>query len=134
MTSKQIEDISYVIIEWCMNTFKRSKYHKDLPLVIVKYAHERYKNCYGEYDIKYNIMFIYSKRNRAVLQLVNTIIHEFVHHLQSPNWTMRYLEKYGRKVNKNPYEIEAYTISNKFNIICAKEIEKKVNKILKKRR
>ena len=48
---------------------------------------------------------------RTMKEVVIYIIHEYMHHLQSPTWYTRYHNMYGYW--KNPYEIQAQEIAER---------------------
>ena len=133
MTIDNAGKISYEIMLWCGIVFGKSKYQDDYPMIIVKYELDKKYSYYGEYDPYYNTIFIYTKLNQTTLQLTNTVIHEYIHYLQSPIWLSRYINKYGRKVKKNPYEIAASFIAANFYKICERELRSKIKRWTKKK-
>lgn len=60
----------------------------------------------AEYDRKLNKLFIYSDYNNSVEDVIRSIIHEYVHYLQSASWMGRYY-KMGYNYTNHPYELKA---------------------------
>ena len=129
-TTRKISDL---VISWCAEVLGKSKYHSDYPIPVVQYKSDVYnKRCYGEYDQYDNIIFVYTRVNRTVKILINTIIHEYVHYLQQPAWINRYIKKYGTKLKNNPYECKAETVALSLSKTCEKQLRSKINRWLRK--
>ena len=60
----------------------------------------------AEYDRKLNKLFIYSDYNNSVEDVIRSIIHEYVHYLQSASWMGRYY-KMGYNYQTHPYELKS---------------------------
>tara|TARA_R110001592_G_scaffold4039_1_gene22759 strand:+ start:301 stop:675 length:375 start_codon:yes stop_codon:yes gene_type:complete len=60
----------------------------------------------AEYDRKLNKLFIYSDYNNSVEDIIRSIIHEYIHYLQSGSWMGRYY-KMGHDYTTHPYELKA---------------------------
>ena len=60
----------------------------------------------AEYDRKLNKLFIYSDYNNSIEDVIRSIIHEYVHYLQSASWMGRYY-KMGYNYTNHPYELKA---------------------------
>jgi len=60
----------------------------------------------AEFDRKENKLFIYSDYNNSIEDVIRSIIHEYVHYLQSGSWMTRY-KNMGYKYGSHPYEISA---------------------------
>ncbi len=60
----------------------------------------------AEYDRKLNRLFIYSDYNNSIEDVIRSIIHEYVHYLQSASWMGRYY-KMGYNYTNHPYELKA---------------------------
>ena len=66
----------------------------------------------GEYTFDYqNEIVLYWKNINTVEDLLRTLIHEYIHHLQSPTWYRRYW-RMGYTYETHPYEIEAFEAEN----------------------
>jgi hypothetical protein len=118
------EKIANVVLDWCIAEFGMSAFHKELPLIYVEYGSDwnvYRKTPFGMYDKDENIIFIFTKRHHNVKQLVNTVLHEYKHFLQSPTWMERYIAKYGCGY-KNPYEVQAEEFGWFFCDRCMKDL------------
>ena len=60
----------------------------------------------AEYDRKLNKLFIYSDYNNSIEDVIRSIIHEYVHYLQSASWMGRYY-KMGYNYQTHPYELKS---------------------------
>ena len=60
----------------------------------------------AEYDRKLNKLFIYSDYNNSIEDVIRSIIHEYVHYLQSASWMGRYY-KMGYNYTNHPYALKA---------------------------
>lgn len=103
MRIKRMEKLAERIMDWCAVELGYSKFHDGLPIIDVSYSDG--VGVKGEYEAMNNAIYFYTKEIRSVRQLVQTVIHEYCHYLQSPCW----LERYARTVSakKNRYEMQA---------------------------
>lgn len=95
-----------------------SKFHHRFPLV--DYQTSIYGRLSGEEDdgtmgeqspdAEYcsigNIMFIYYPNMKSKKHIIETLIHEYQHYLQSPSWMKRYYNM-GYTYDNHPYELSA---------------------------
>ena len=115
ITNKQIDIIINETYNWCVKNLGISP-HKDLPIVSwdwKSFGHaDLEKKFIAMYDASVNEISIKITGHRTLKNLVRTFIHEYVHYLQPEQggWYDRYDKKYG--YDNNPYEIEAYYISD----------------------
>lgn len=61
----------------------------------------------AEYDNITNSIVIYYPKMKSVKHLIQTLVHEYQHYLQSPSWMKRYYNM-GYNYNDHPYEVAAY--------------------------
>jgi hypothetical protein len=59
-----------------------------------------------EYDRINNSIVLYYPKMKSRKQIIETIIHEYTHYLQSPSWMTRYYNM-GYDYNNHPYELAA---------------------------
>ena len=71
----------------------------------------------AEYDRETNKLFIYSDYNNSVEDVIRSIIHEYVHYLQSGSWMKRYYSM-GYKYGNHPYEISAKKAEENWNMFA----------------
>lgn len=89
-----------------------SKYNNEFPLV--EYDDTSW-NLDGEYDSQENIITIYSESISSKQQLIQTLLHEYQHYLQSPLWMKRYYTM-GHTYESHPYEVEAIQAENSYKL------------------
>ena len=104
---KEYEHVGEKVIDWCVDNFGLSKYHEYDPWLDFD---DDDLNIMGEYNIDENTITIYTNEIKNVDDLIETIIHEYVHYLQRPSWYTRYINM-GYKDENNPYEMIAETIA-----------------------
>ena len=63
--------------------------------------------CHAEYCSMLNEISVYYPQMKSRKMIIQTLIHEYIHYLQSPVWFKRYYDKYGHDYTTHPYEIEA---------------------------
>ena len=61
----------------------------------------------AEFVRKENKIYVYSDHIPNVEELVKSLIHEFVHYLQSESWMQRYYKSGGYEYHNHPYEVKA---------------------------
>ena len=69
-------------------------------------ASEVESNPDAEYDRYDNEIIIYYPRMETKRHIIETLIHEYQHYLQSPSWMVRYYNM-GYDYNNHPYEVAA---------------------------
>jgi len=60
----------------------------------------------AEYDHITNSIVIYYPKMKSRKHIIQTLIHEYQHYLQSPSWMTRYYSM-GYEYNNHPYELAA---------------------------
>jgi Zn-dependent peptidase ImmA (M78 family) len=113
---KRYEDYAHFIdpiYHWCCNEYGFSKYQKDFPTISVD---RRGKVKLGYFDYTTNHIHIYLNTHDFLSELIDTIIHEWTHYLQSPTWLTRYNKSYNYL--DNPYEIRACRIAERDKMKC----------------
>ena len=85
-----------------------SKYHKNYPYIVISYEEEE---CDGSFVFEDNEITIYMKNMDSDEKLWKTMIHEYVHYMQSPSWFTRYYNM-GYTYDNHPYEVEANLMEN----------------------
>ena len=64
--------------------------------------------CHAEYDRIDNSIVIYYPQMKDRKHIIQTLVHEYQHYLQSPSWMKRYYDM-GYGYNNHPYEVAAYS-------------------------
>ena len=120
---KEFKHFGEKVIDWCVNKFGLSKYHEYDPWL--DFENDDLKMM-GEYNIDENTITIYTNEIKNIDDLIETIIHEYVHYLQRPSWYTRYTNMGYEGVN-NPYEMIAETIAINNWKQCKKEALNETN-------
>jgi hypothetical protein len=60
----------------------------------------------AEYCSIENAIFIYYPKMKSKKHIIETLVHEYQHYLQSPSWMKRYYDM-GYNYNDHPYEVAA---------------------------
>ena len=121
---KEIKKLVELIIQWAEVNIKMGKKRKIRPLVSISNS-KNTKYC-GVYDSSNKTIIVYLKNNQDILTLVDTCIHEYIHHLQlrGVNENSRYNKLTKSKGYwENDYEIEARQLAEKYRIQCFKSLK-----------
>ena len=113
------------VLNWCEKVLGSD----GVPVFIEIHPTMKPNRLHGEYEAHTYTIYIYVRGHRTWKNLANTIIHEYVHHLQHPNWYTRYTNLYTYK--SHPYEIFANKIaektSNHATLYALKKIRRNIN-------
>jgi len=71
--------------------------------------------CHAEYDRTDNSIVIYWPNMKSRKHVIETLVHEYQHYLQSPSWMKRYYDM-GYRYDNHPYEVAAYKEENNWKI------------------
>ena len=120
----EIKNLVISIIQWAEANIKMGKKRKIRPLVTISNSRST-KYC-GTYNSSNKTIVVYIKNNPNVLTLIDTCIHEYIHHLQlrGLNDNSRY-NKLTRSKGywENDYEIEARELATKYKYQCFKALK-----------
>ena len=105
-------------LDWCLDTYGFSKHQDDVPWLDFV---EDDLGMMGEYVADENSLIIYPNHIHTYDDLIETIIHEYQHYLQSPTWMERYYNM-GYDYKTHPYEIQAENIAKRDKNLCKKQI------------
>jgi hypothetical protein len=108
-----------LVLKWCTENIHNNNTSFELKIVYRKPT-----TIMGRYSYYYQQMVIYIDDSLCLLDLTDTVIHEFTHHLQGAP------KKHSNKLQSNyyddPMEIEARKMAKKFRNQCYNEIVPKV--------
>jgi len=132
-----IKKSAYVklVLNWCYLNINGPK--QTMPEVSIKY--NKNKKLNGVYISANNELIIYVNNHDSLLNLTNTIIHEYVHSRQryelkqkNKDPFLKLYSKYHYEIGyeKNPFEYEARDIAKKFERKCLEDIIKQNPQIL----
>lgn len=93
------------------------------------------KGFIGFYDYEDNEIVIRITGHRNFYNLIETLIHEYIHYLQptSGGWYERYYKQYNYKYNNHPHEVEAYYLSEIYTVDAYDWIVNKMTKTLEQK-
>lgn len=123
LSPKQTNEIIHQILKWCIGNIHLNKGRRSKPTLFIS---KRTKtNCFGSYQYYNKRITIFVLRHSSIEELCDTIIHEYVHHLQirTSNDDIRY-----NRLNRlksywdNDYEVEARSIASKYSKKCMKDL------------
>jgi hypothetical protein len=113
------------IFEWCKTKYGKSKFRRAYPKL---YFRTKAKVCpdegplKGEYYFSLNHIYIYAELHYfepdPILDVINTIIHEYKHFLQDMQKYDMYFHKYYRSYKNHPYEVTCNNFANKEQYEC----------------
>jgi len=110
------------VLKWCVENMNNSNV-KNVPRLEINYY--KHKKNAGLYDSYFNMIRINVNNHNNVLELTDTIIHEYQHHLDMPSQKQQ--KEYNELTVKvgywnNPYEIKARESGFKLRDACAKAL------------
>jgi len=113
------------IVNWCEQNVILGRQRKSK--VKIKISFQKKGDLLGWYDYNTKTIMVYVLKHKDFQSIVNTTIHEYVHHLQLR--TIRDDVRYNSiSIRKgywdNDFEVEAREISSKLMYKCIKELKK----------
>ena len=73
--------------------------------------------CHAEYDRIDNSIVIYYPQMEDREHIIQTLVHEYQHYLQSPSWMKGYYDM-GYRYDNHPYEVAAYAEEKNYKIFA----------------
>jgi hypothetical protein len=108
------------MFKWCKQKFGKSKFN---PKFEVKVSH-KCKDKYGVYKDDKDIITIYLNTHKSLIELCDTVIHEYTHYLQNMYMYDVYFFKYSRNYYNHPYEISANNKAAKYKKVLRSDFRK----------
>ncbi len=115
MKIESVEKIVKEVFPKIQKYYGMSRYYDDYPDVVLddsiydslssKKIQE--EDTLGEFVFEDNEIVIYYPQMRSKKDVIQTLIHEYQHYLQSPSWFTRYYNM-GYDYNDHPYEVYAF--------------------------
>ena len=122
------EEIGDKVLNWCWDNLGSSKFQShEVPDI---YYDLSISDLLGEWVSSDNEITIYVGEIHDLEEYIQTIIHEYIHYLQSPTWYTRHWNRMrvdfmtGKDYFSHPYEAEAEEVAVKYWKVCKKEIMK----------
>ncbi len=108
------------IFDWCQQTYGKSKFNKEFPAIEYRKQDYYTEEIMAFYDEIESTIFINKDKNDNLEELINSVIHEYIHYKQN----MKHYQILALYLpdNKNPMEIEAHKIAKKDTKKCLKEV------------
>lgn len=116
--------LSNKILNWCIGNIHLKKVRRVKPTLFI--SKRTRTNNFGSYQYYNKKITVYILKHNSLEDLCDTIIHEYVHHLQlrTSNDDIRYYKLTKLKSYwNNDYEIEARKIASLNSIKCLKSLE-----------
>lgn len=118
LTTLPVSKIKFcqLVFEWCQNNISNPGNRKP-TLVLRYYSHSKWR---GLYKTKSHECIVYIHKDVSIGQVVNVVIHEFVHARQSTKTFNKMYDQYNQQFgyDKNPFEIEARNVAKQYENEC----------------
>jgi hypothetical protein len=132
-------DCILLILDWCCNKFKKSKHRNVYPKLRVYKTSGMSITGFNDCGVRGTYcggtITVYLKSIDSVLQLCETIIHEYKHYLLSEKEYEKIQTKYlktGMTISEvtdiHPHEKKANNFEDKWGVICFNELRNKLYK------
>ena len=114
-------EIGDSVINWCWDNLGSSKFQShEAPDVYYDWVAS---DLLGEWVSSDNEIIVYVNEIEDLEDYIKTIIHEYVHYLQSPIWyTRHWNRKPNQKYFEHPYEAEAELVAVMYWKVCKRKI------------
>ena len=127
MIKEKVQNIINEVFPKIEKHYGFSKFQECTPYVeLHKNIYEKYSGeegasgdedgCHAEYSSMMNEISIYYPNMKSRKMIIETLIHEYIHYLQSPTWFKRYYDQYGHDYTTHPYEIEATSFEKDYKL------------------
>lgn len=111
---------------WCVQKYGRSKINGSYPELLFRKPDYFLGDAYGYYDPDEKVLYINKDKNKTVIDLIDTMIHEWTHYHQPVKSHWRKMAKEGRLdevfEKGDPLEEEAYRIAKRDRDKCFKDL------------
>ncbi len=116
MNRKEVHKIIKEVMPKIEKHYGFSKFQQTTPWVEIHHnIYARYsgikeatgdENPHAEFDADDNTIYVYYPQMKSRRHVIETLLHEYRHYLQSPSWMKRY-RTMGYDYITHPYEIQA---------------------------
>ncbi len=124
LTRKHLKELTLQILYWCIQNIQMNGKRRINPTLKVSFRKQ--SKYLGTYSYELKLIVVYIKLHSNLKQVCDTIIHEYVHHLQlrSIKDDIRYNKLTKQKSYwDNDYEVEARFIAYKYSKKCMKSLK-----------
>ena len=126
MIKEKVQNIIDELFPKIEKHYRFSKFQECTPYVeLHKNIYEKYSGiegytgdedkCHAEYCSMMNEISIYYPQMKSRKMIIETLIHEYIHYLQSPTWFKRYYNM-GHDYVSHPYEKEAISFEKDYKL------------------
>jgi hypothetical protein len=124
LSQKQRKILVSQILDWCISDIHLNKNRRIKPVIVI--SNRRKTNIWGSYCSINKKITIYILKHTSIEEVCDTIIHEYVHHLQIRN--LNDDMRYNKLTNLNSYwendfEVEARFIASKYSRKCMDDLK-----------
>jgi len=112
------------MFDWCRDKFGESKFNNDFSVKISRTD----KSKFGCYLDDLDTIQVNLTMHKSLIELCDTVIHEFTHYLQDMGMYDVYFDKYNRNYNNHPYEISADNKAKKWRKDLRADFKKEFSK------
>ena len=117
------------VIEWGLTNINYPGLTSKNRSVFVEVQYYKHKRKLGEFVPSHNKIKVYVNSHADVKEMVNTAIHELIHHYQFSVDKKHFQTNYTKLLNqlsykKHPMEIEAREMASQYTDSCIKALEK----------
>ena len=128
LSKQEVQEIVNEVYPKIEKHYGISKFQECTPYVeLHKNIYEKYSGeegaqgeedkCHAEYDRIDNSIVIYYPQMKDRKHIIQTLVHEYQHYLQSPSWMKRYYDM-GYRYDNHPYEVAAYAEEKNYKIFA----------------
>ena len=124
--SKPTRGDAVKIYDWCKKTYGRSKVNGPYPILQFRKPDYYSGDAFGYYDPDEGTLFVNKTKNETIIDLIDTIIHEWTHYHQPLRSHSRKMIKEGRMhelfEETDPLEIQAEEVAERDCEKCFNEL------------
>ena len=128
MTKEKVNDIIKEVYPKIEKYYGYSKFYDCTPYVELHHnIYARYSGeedaqgdedgCHAEFDNTDNSIVVYYPNMKSRKHIIETLIHEYQHYLQSPSWFTRYYNM-GHSYSDHPYEVAAFNAEKDWRLVA----------------
>lgn len=109
----------HMVYDWCGNNIESNN-----PKPTIEVNYKKNKEYRGVYYPNDNSIVVYVNNTPQLIELVNTVIHEYVHSTQNTKGFDKLYDHYTQENGyfDNPFEQECERLSEKYQYQCLKDL------------
>ena len=111
MHQRTVKKIAEKYLAECVEVYGESKFKQTTPYLVLERnttSNNSDPDLLGEYIQDSNEIILYFSNIKTTVEVIRTVVHEYIHYLQSPTWMTRYYNM-GYGYYDHPYEIAAFS-------------------------